>query len=189
MSLAGSSPRDGIVTEAPEEEFWRVIRLDRFGTFLSCKHGLPALIRAGGGSVINMTSMAALMAIPERDCYTAAKGGVARAHPVPGRRICAARHPGKRHRTRHHPYSPGEGAGRNRTGQRHWPNGTCSASADPVPHRAHGRVPRFRRIAGRHRPDPPGGQRRDHPLTAREPQLDFQASSSLVSIVARRSTG
>lgn len=73
----GSSPRDGIVTEAPEEEFWRVIRLDLFGTFLSCKHGLPALIRAGGGSVINMTSMAALMAIPERDCYTAAKGGVA----------------------------------------------------------------------------------------------------------------
>ncbi len=73
----GSTDRDGRVTEAPEDEFWRVIRLDLFGTFLSCKHGLPALIEAGGGSVINMTSMAALMAIPNRDCYTAAKGGVA----------------------------------------------------------------------------------------------------------------
>lgn len=73
----GSSTRDGIVTEAPEEEFWRVIRLDLFGTFLSCKHGLPELISAGGGSVINMTSMAAIMALPDRDCYTAAKGGVA----------------------------------------------------------------------------------------------------------------
>ena len=73
----GSSTRDGAVTEAPEEEFWRVIRLDLFGTFLTCKHGIPELIRAGGGSVINMTSMTALMGVPDRDCYTAAKGGVA----------------------------------------------------------------------------------------------------------------
>ena len=73
----GSSARDGLVTEAPEEEFWRVIRLDLFGTFLTCKHGLPELIRSGGGSVINMTSMTALIGVPERDCYTAAKGGVA----------------------------------------------------------------------------------------------------------------
>jgi NAD(P)-dependent dehydrogenase (short-subunit alcohol dehydrogenase family) len=73
----GSSPQDARVTEAPEEEFWRVIRLDLFGTFVSCKHGLPHLIEAGGGSVINMASMAALMALPDRDCYTAAKGGVA----------------------------------------------------------------------------------------------------------------
>src|SRR4051794_8837555 len=73
----GSTGDDGHVIEAPEEEFWRVIRLDLFGAFLSCKHGLPELIRAGGGSVINMTSMAALMAVPERDCYSAAKGGVA----------------------------------------------------------------------------------------------------------------
>jgi NAD(P)-dependent dehydrogenase (short-subunit alcohol dehydrogenase family) len=73
----GSSNRDGMVTDAPEEEFWRVIRVDLFGTFACCKFGLPDLIRAGGGSVINMTSMAALMALPKRDCYTAAKGGVA----------------------------------------------------------------------------------------------------------------
>jgi len=73
----GSSNADGRVTEATEEEFWRVIRLDLFGPWVSCKHGIPHLIRAGGGSVINMTSMAAIMAIGDRDCYTAAKGGVA----------------------------------------------------------------------------------------------------------------
>jgi NAD(P)-dependent dehydrogenase (short-subunit alcohol dehydrogenase family) len=73
----GSSGEDGAVTEAPEEEFWRVIRLDLFGPFLACKYGIPELIRAGGGSVINFTSMGALMALPERDCYTCAKGGVA----------------------------------------------------------------------------------------------------------------
>jgi NAD(P)-dependent dehydrogenase (short-subunit alcohol dehydrogenase family) len=72
----GSTSQDGCVTEAPESEFWRAIKLDLFGTFVCCKHGLPELIKAGGGSVINMASMVALMAVPERDCYTAAKGGV-----------------------------------------------------------------------------------------------------------------
>ena len=73
----GSTDADGPVTEAPEEEFWRVIRLDLFGTFLVCKYGIPELIASGGGSVINLTSVLALMAAPRRDCYTAAKGGVA----------------------------------------------------------------------------------------------------------------
>jgi NAD(P)-dependent dehydrogenase (short-subunit alcohol dehydrogenase family) len=54
-----------------------VIELDLFGTFNCCKHAISELIRSGGGSVINLTSMAALMALPGRDCYTAAKGGVA----------------------------------------------------------------------------------------------------------------
>lgn len=75
-TAGGSSLHDGPVTEAPEEEFWRVIRLDLFGPWVSCKHGIPELIRAGGGSVINMTSMTALMGTTGRDCYTAAKGGI-----------------------------------------------------------------------------------------------------------------
>lgn len=72
----GSTPDDARVTDAPEEEFWRAIKLDLFGTFLCCKHALPEMIKAGGGSVINMTSIVALIALPGRDCYTAAKGGV-----------------------------------------------------------------------------------------------------------------
>ncbi len=72
----GSTPNDARVTDAPEEEFWRAIKLDLFGTFLCCKHALPQMIKAGGGSVINMTSIVALVALPGRDCYTAAKGGV-----------------------------------------------------------------------------------------------------------------
>jgi NAD(P)-dependent dehydrogenase (short-subunit alcohol dehydrogenase family) len=69
--------QDGPVTEAPEEEFWRVIKLDLFGTFLCSKIGIPEIIKAGGGSVINMSSNVALMALPGRDCYTAAKGAIA----------------------------------------------------------------------------------------------------------------
>jgi len=76
-NAGGSTLQDGPVAEAPEEEFWRAIKLDLFGTFLCSKIAIPHIIRAGGGSVINMTSNVALMALPGRDCYTAAKGGVA----------------------------------------------------------------------------------------------------------------
>lgn len=76
-NAGGSTLQDGPVTEAPEEEFWRAIKLDLFGTFLCSKVAIPEIIKAGGGSVINMASNVALMALPGRDCYTAAKGGVA----------------------------------------------------------------------------------------------------------------
>ena len=76
-NAGGSTPQDNTVVEAPIEEFWRVIKLDLFGTFLCCRHGIPALVRSGGGSVINMSSNLALMGISGRDCYTAAKGAIA----------------------------------------------------------------------------------------------------------------
>jgi NAD(P)-dependent dehydrogenase (short-subunit alcohol dehydrogenase family) len=76
-NAGGSTMRDGPVTEAPEDEFWRAIKLDLFGTFLCSKLAIPEIIKAGGGSVINMSSNVALMALPGRDCYTAAKGGIA----------------------------------------------------------------------------------------------------------------
>jgi len=76
-NAGGSTVDDGPVTEAPEEEFWRVIKLDLYGTFLSSKYGIPEIVKSGGGSVINMSSNVALMALPGRDCYTAAKGGIA----------------------------------------------------------------------------------------------------------------
>ena len=76
-NAGGASPQDGPVTEVSEEEFWRVIKLDLFGTFLCSKIGIPFIIKSGGGSVINMTSTLALNAVPGRDCYTAAKGAIA----------------------------------------------------------------------------------------------------------------
>ncbi len=76
-NAGGSTPQDGPVTEAPDEEFWRVMRLDLYGTFLCCKLGIPLMIKSGGGSIINMSSIVALRALPGRDCYTAAKGAIA----------------------------------------------------------------------------------------------------------------
>jgi len=76
-NAGGSTPQDGPVTEAPDEEFWRVMRLDLYGTFLCSKLGIPHMIKSGGGSIINMSSIVALRALPGRDCYTAAKGAIA----------------------------------------------------------------------------------------------------------------
>ena len=76
-NAGGSTLQDGPVTEAPVEEFWRCIKLDLFGTFLCSKYAIPEIAKSGGGSVINMSSNVALMALPGRDCYTAAKGAIA----------------------------------------------------------------------------------------------------------------
>ena len=76
-NVGGSTAADGPVTEAPDSEFWRCMTVDVFGTFLCSKYGIPEIIKAGGGSVINMSSNVALMALPGRDCYTAAKGAIA----------------------------------------------------------------------------------------------------------------
>jgi len=47
------------------------------GVFLGCKHGIPALRRAGGGSIINTASfVATLGAATPQVAYTASKGGV-----------------------------------------------------------------------------------------------------------------
>jgi NAD(P)-dependent dehydrogenase (short-subunit alcohol dehydrogenase family) len=73
----GSTAQDDTAVNAPLDEFWRAIKLDLCGTFLGCRFGIPELIKAGGGSVINMSSNVALMGVGGRDCYAAAKGGIA----------------------------------------------------------------------------------------------------------------
>ncbi len=75
-NVGGSTVQDGAVTEGPTEEFWRKMQLDLFGTWLGCQHGIPAIIASGGGAVINMTSVVALIGTHRKDAYTAAKGAI-----------------------------------------------------------------------------------------------------------------
>lgn len=74
-NAGGASARDGDVTDMPLDEFWRTIRVDLFGTFLGCRLALPHLVAAGGGSVINTTSIRAMIGTAGADAYTSAKGG------------------------------------------------------------------------------------------------------------------
>ena len=63
---------------ATEEEVWELtIAVNLKGVFLGCKYGIPALKRAGGGSIINTASFVGLMgAATPQIAYTASKGGV-----------------------------------------------------------------------------------------------------------------
>jgi NAD(P)-dependent dehydrogenase (short-subunit alcohol dehydrogenase family) len=75
-NAGGATPQDGRVTEIDLDEFWRTIRVDLFGTFLGCRFAIPHLVRSGGGSIINTTSIRAMIGTAGADAYTAAKGGV-----------------------------------------------------------------------------------------------------------------
>jgi NAD(P)-dependent dehydrogenase (short-subunit alcohol dehydrogenase family) len=75
-NAGGSSKDDGPVHSAPIQEFWNRIKVDLFGAWLGCHFVLPHMIRQGGGSIINATSVLALIGTPGKDAYTTAKGGV-----------------------------------------------------------------------------------------------------------------
>ena len=75
-NAGGSSERDGTVTDISIEEFWRVLNVDLFGTFLCCRLAIPLMIEAGGGVIINTTSTVALRGVRKTDGYTSAKGAV-----------------------------------------------------------------------------------------------------------------
>jgi NAD(P)-dependent dehydrogenase (short-subunit alcohol dehydrogenase family) len=68
---------DESVTNTSEDVWDRVIDINLKGVFLGCKYEIPALLRAGGGSIINTASFVAVMgaAVPQI-AYTASKGGV-----------------------------------------------------------------------------------------------------------------
>jgi NAD(P)-dependent dehydrogenase (short-subunit alcohol dehydrogenase family) len=61
-----------------EESIWDLtMNINAKGVFLGCKYGIPALRRAGGGSIINTASFVALLgAATPQIAYTASKGAV-----------------------------------------------------------------------------------------------------------------
>ncbi|TCJ13486.1 glucose 1-dehydrogenase [Rubrobacter taiwanensis] len=64
------------IPETREEDWLRVMDVNLKGTFLGMKYAIPAIRDSGGGSVINMSSIAALVGIKDRAAYSAAKGGI-----------------------------------------------------------------------------------------------------------------
>ena len=75
-NAGGATAKDGAVTEIELDEFWRTIRVDLFGTVLGCRFAIPHLVQAGGGSIINTTSIRAMIGTEGADAYTSAKGGI-----------------------------------------------------------------------------------------------------------------
>ena len=58
------------------EEWDRIMAVNAKGVFLGIKHSIPEMRRAGGGSIINISSTAGLVGSPRGSAYTASKGGV-----------------------------------------------------------------------------------------------------------------
>jgi NAD(P)-dependent dehydrogenase (short-subunit alcohol dehydrogenase family) len=73
--IMDSRDDDAVTTE---EETWDLtMNVNAKGVFLGCKHGIPALRRAGGGSIINTASFVAVLgAATPQIAYTASKGAV-----------------------------------------------------------------------------------------------------------------
>jgi NAD(P)-dependent dehydrogenase (short-subunit alcohol dehydrogenase family) len=73
----GSIAADDIVTRVDFDQVWdHTINLDLRGTFLACRTAIPHIASAGGGSIVNFTSVVALQGNFKGHVYTAAKGGI-----------------------------------------------------------------------------------------------------------------
>ena len=69
----------GSTTDAPSTplDVWEnVFAVNARGTFLCCKHAIPGMIERGGGSIVNVASVAALVGLRNRAAYSASKGAV-----------------------------------------------------------------------------------------------------------------
>jgi NAD(P)-dependent dehydrogenase (short-subunit alcohol dehydrogenase family) len=64
------------VVDTTEQDYERVMDVCVRGTLLGMKYAIPAISESGGGSVINMSSVAALVGIADRAVYSAAKGAI-----------------------------------------------------------------------------------------------------------------
>lgn len=69
----------GSTTSAPATslDVWEgVFAVNARGTFLCCKHAIPGMVARGGGAIVNVASVAALVGLRNRAAYSASKGAV-----------------------------------------------------------------------------------------------------------------
>ncbi|MBW2268657.1 MAG: SDR family oxidoreductase [Deltaproteobacteria bacterium] len=72
----GSLEADAPITEVDPAVIEPTLALNLKSTLLCCRHGIPELVRAGGGSVINTSSVVALRGDMPLHVYSAAKGAI-----------------------------------------------------------------------------------------------------------------
>jgi NAD(P)-dependent dehydrogenase (short-subunit alcohol dehydrogenase family) len=76
MNCAGGSLQEDVPVHEMNLEIWhRTVALNLLHPFLTCRHAIPHMLKAGGGSIINMTSHLGLMG-SIKPAYAATKGGM-----------------------------------------------------------------------------------------------------------------
>lgn len=79
----------GSVEDTPVEVWRRVIDVNLTGSWLLCKHAVPAMRRAGGGTIVCLVSTVALHPRAGLGAYCASKAGLAMLVRVLGREVAA----------------------------------------------------------------------------------------------------
>jgi NAD(P)-dependent dehydrogenase (short-subunit alcohol dehydrogenase family) len=76
FNCAGGSLQEDVPVHEMDLDVWhRTIALNLLHPFLSCRHGIPHLIKAGGGAIVNVTSHLGLIG-SMKPAYAATKGGI-----------------------------------------------------------------------------------------------------------------
>jgi len=76
MNCAGGSLEEDVPVHQMDLKVWHhTINLNLLHPFLTCRHGIPHLVQAGGGSIVNVTSHLGLMG-SVKPAYAATKGGI-----------------------------------------------------------------------------------------------------------------
>jgi NAD(P)-dependent dehydrogenase (short-subunit alcohol dehydrogenase family) len=76
FNCAGGSLQEDVPVHEMDLKVWHhTVNLNLLHPFLSCRHGIPHLIRAGGGAIVNVTSHLGLMG-SQKPAYAATKGGI-----------------------------------------------------------------------------------------------------------------
>jgi len=73
---ATDGPMPAPLADLDPEGFDRAIRTNIRGTFLGMKYEIPAMLRAGGGAIVNMASLAGLQGVANLAGYAAGKAGI-----------------------------------------------------------------------------------------------------------------
>ncbi|MBI1387043.1 MAG: glucose 1-dehydrogenase [bacterium] len=66
----------GDLLNTPEEEYDRLMNVNARGVFLMTRAALPSMLERGGGVIVNIASIASLIAVKDRFAYCASKGAV-----------------------------------------------------------------------------------------------------------------
>lgn len=70
------APLNRSVTQTSDQEWDQTLDVTLRGVFHGCRSVIPVMLECGGGSIVNMASVAATISSPRFAAYTAAKGGV-----------------------------------------------------------------------------------------------------------------
>jgi NAD(P)-dependent dehydrogenase (short-subunit alcohol dehydrogenase family) len=84
VNNAGITMRAAPVTELEESFFDRIFAINVKGVWLGMKYEIPRMLEAGGGAIVNLSSIADAIGVPNMSFYTATK------HAIMGLTRCAA---------------------------------------------------------------------------------------------------